>query len=48
MIIDFPTLYDTSISYYGIGFFWTNAASNEGGAAAVVTPKLRTLLGVGL
>lgn len=48
MILDFPTKYDSSITYYGIGFFWTNNA----GSANVTPPGgitggYRTLMGMG-
>ena len=47
MILDFQSKFDTSVTYYGLGFIWTNTGGLGGGAAAVSTP-LRTLLGVGL
>lgn len=47
MIIDFPSKYDNSITYYGLGYFWTNT-----GGAPGVTPTgniggYRTLMGLG-
>lgn len=48
MIVDFPTKYWNSITYYGIGFIWTNNAGSPG-----TTPPsgniggYRTLMGMG-
>ena len=49
MILDFPTIYNNSVTYYGIGFFWTD----NGGSSGVIPPvggvgKYKTLLGVGV
>lgn len=47
MILDFPSKYDTSVTYYGLGYFWTN---NAGTPAATPTGNIggyRTLMGVG-
>lgn len=47
MIIDFPSKYDSSITYYGIGYLWTN---NAGTPASVVSSvsTYRTLMGIGV
>lgn len=47
MILDFPTKYNNSITYYGIGFIWTNNAGLPIPSGGVVA-TYRTLLGVGV
>jgi hypothetical protein len=46
-MIDFPSLYGNSITYYGVGFFWTNNAGLPIPSGGVVA-AYRTLLGVGV
>lgn len=47
MIIDFPTKYNNSITYYGIGFIWTNNAGTPSSIPAGNIGGYRTLLGMG-
>ena len=47
MIIDFPTKYDNSVTYYGIGMIWTNNAGSPSVAPGGNTGGYRTLMGAG-
>lgn len=47
MIIDFPTRYDSSITYYGIGYIWTNYAGTPSSAPSGNVGGYRTLMGAG-
>lgn len=47
MIFDFPTKYDSSITYYGLGYAWVNNAGTPGAAPIGNVGGYRTLMGVG-
>lgn len=46
MILDFPKKYNNSITYYGIGFIWTNNAGTPTSSSGNVG-GYRTLMGLG-
>ncbi len=48
MILDFSSKYNNSITYYGIGFFWSSSSAPSIPVVGGVTARYRTLLGVGV
>lgn len=47
MIIDFPTKYNNSITYYGIGYIWVNNAGTPAVTPGGTIGNYRTLMGMG-